>query len=67
MVRDIAHCTLWRDNVLKMLRGPLDKALFENEPEGPRDDESFVLGSPDGSSLRTQSVRNGPPVVSELM
>jgi hypothetical protein len=33
-LRDIVDCTPWRGNVLKMLRGPLDKSLNSTRGDG---------------------------------
>lgn len=33
--RDIVDCTRWTGNVLKMLRGPLDRELYEENVDSP--------------------------------
>jgi hypothetical protein len=49
--RDIVDCTRWTGNVLKMLKGPMDKSLFDHDNQNGL--ESRGPNSPSGTPLES--------------
>lgn len=62
IARDVHDCTRWTGNVLKMLRGPLDKALYADDTRSGSPPIGLAVGS--GSKGVGANLKAGGSLVS---